>query len=145
VIERRVAVVLLVDPQGRILMQHRDANARTAANQWAFPGGSIEPGEEPIDAARRELFEETGLTADELTPYGVHLRTSVTNVDGRVEIHAFYGHTDATQDDVVLGEGQAMIFLTPAEATARDLGPTALLLLPPFLASDEYTALRNRH
>jgi len=33
VIERRVAVVLLVDRQGRLLMQHRDSKARTAANK----------------------------------------------------------------------------------------------------------------
>ena len=144
-IERRVAVVLLVDREGRVLMQHRDSNARTAANQWAFPGGSIEAGEEPIDAAHRELLEETGLTVSELTPYGVHLRPSVTNIDGRVEIHAFCAGTDATQDDVVLGEGQAMVFQTPEQATALDLGPTAVLLLPPFLASAEYAALRNRH
>ena len=47
-------MVLLVDRQGRLLMQHRDSKARTAANKWTFPGGAIEPGEEPIDAARRE-------------------------------------------------------------------------------------------
>ncbi len=144
-IERRVAVVLLVDRQGRVLMQHRDANARVAANQWSFPGGAIEPGEEPMQAAHRELMEETGLAVAELTPYGVHSRPSVINAHNTVEIHAYWAGTDATQDDVVLGEGQAMVFLTPDEAINRDLGVTALLLLPTFLASDEYAALRNRH
>ena len=144
-IERRVAVVLLVDRQGRVLMQHRDANARVAANQWSFPGGAIEPGEQPIQAAHRELMEETGLAVAELTPYGVHFRPSVINAQNTVEIHAYWAGTDATQDDVVLGEGQAMVFLTPDEAIGRDLGVTAELLLPTFLASDEYAALRNRH
>jgi 8-oxo-dGTP diphosphatase len=145
VIERRVAVVLLVDRQGRVLMQHRDANARVSANQWAFPGGAIEAGEQPIEAAHRELAEETGLEVAELTPYGVYSRPSVTNAAATVEIHAYCGATDATQDDVVLGEGQAMVFLTPEEAVDRDLGITAEILLPKFLASDEYSALRNRH
>ncbi len=127
-----------------MLMQHRDAHARVAANQWAFPGGSIEPGEEPMAAAHRELEEETGLRVA-LTPYGVYYRPSVTNAAAQVEIHAYWAATDATQDDVVLGEGQAMVFLTPQEAVERDLGVTAEILLPAFLASAEYSALRDRH
>jgi 8-oxo-dGTP diphosphatase len=141
VIERRVAVVLLVDRQGRILMQHRDSKARTSPNQWSFPGGKIEPDEEPVESARRELREETGLPADELTPFGVFYRPSVENEANTVEIHAFCAATGAAQEDVVLGEGQAMVFTSPEEAVALDLGVTAVLLLPRFLASDQYAKL----
>lgn len=35
---------------------------------WTFPGGSIESGESPEDAAVREAFEETGLTIAIIKP-----------------------------------------------------------------------------
>ncbi|GAB3859764.1 NUDIX domain-containing protein [Dactylosporangium cerinum] len=143
-IERRVAVVFLVDPQGRVLMQHRDSHAKVSPNQWAMPGGKIEEGETPEEAARREVQEETGLTVTTLEHYVTSTRPSVTTADGLVEMHVYCAPTDATQDEIVLGEGQAMVFLTPEEALARDLGVTAALLVPGFLASSQYRALAER-
>ena len=51
-----VAVALVVDGENRILL-----GRRADSGAWALPGGIIEPGEEPADAAARECFEETGV------------------------------------------------------------------------------------
>ena len=56
-----VAIVAL-DDQGRILLerQYRTALERVTLE---IPAGKLEPGEDPEDAARRELEEETGMVA----------------------------------------------------------------------------------
>lgn len=45
---------------------------RVGSNDWTIeiPGGMIDPGERPIDAAAREMREETGYDADELVYLG---------------------------------------------------------------------------
>lgn len=52
---------------GRVLVARRGVGTHLAGS-WEFPGGKIEPGETPADAARRELVEETGLEPDRLDP-----------------------------------------------------------------------------
>src|SRR5215475_101803 len=64
---RVVATIIVVDRRGHVLLQHRTADAPVAPNKWGLPGGHINPGECPHDAARRELFEETGLWVDRLS------------------------------------------------------------------------------
>lgn len=44
-----------------MLLTRRAAGLRKHAGQWALPGGTIDPGESPEEAALRELQEEVGL------------------------------------------------------------------------------------
>jgi 8-oxo-dGTP pyrophosphatase MutT (NUDIX family) len=48
-------------PEPGVILTVRRENMRTHAGQIAFPGGRIDPGEDAIDAALREAFEELGL------------------------------------------------------------------------------------
>ena len=142
---RRVAAVLLVDGEGRLLLQRRTMDAPSAAGKWSFPGGGIEPGEEPEEAARRELLEETGLAVDgELALYWSGRRPSGSLAGLLIEWHVFCAATDARQEDVVLGEGDAMEFIVPDAALTLDLAATPRALLPGFFASDAYQRLASR-
>jgi len=139
---RRVAGVLLVDGAGRILMQHRDAHAPISPNEWGMPGGGIEPGEEPEQAALRELLEETGLHPDGPLALFWQGRFPSTMHPGRFnEWYVYCGPTRASQRDVVLGEGQAMVFTAPEDIPTLALSYSAVYFLPLFLAAPDYRRL----
>ncbi|GAA5441439.1 NUDIX domain-containing protein [Deinococcus caeni] len=53
--------VLIQDERGRVLLQRRGDDGR-----WGTPGGHLNPGESFLQAAQRELFEETGLICPDL-------------------------------------------------------------------------------
>jgi ADP-ribose pyrophosphatase YjhB (NUDIX family) len=42
------------------------------ASGWGIPGGFLKAGEQPIDSARREIFEETGLELRDLKLITAH-------------------------------------------------------------------------
>lgn len=60
------AVVACVDDEGRVLLVKQTAGPFAGA--WLLPGGNVERDESVEDAARRELFEETGYRAAVLRP-----------------------------------------------------------------------------
>ena len=47
---------IIVNTEGKIVLVEQHGNS------WSFPKGGIEAGETELDAAKREIFEETGIT-----------------------------------------------------------------------------------
>src|SRR5690348_5221345 len=61
--EAAVMIAITNKAEPGVLLTVRREHLRTHAGQIAFPGGRVEPGEEPVAGALREAHEEIGLDA----------------------------------------------------------------------------------
>jgi 8-oxo-dGTP pyrophosphatase MutT (NUDIX family) len=64
---RSVSTGIIVLYDNQILLQHR-----SDTNDYGTPGGNVELDEKIMDAAKRELFEETGIVVHELSLFGIY-------------------------------------------------------------------------
>jgi 8-oxo-dGTP diphosphatase len=101
-----VAVGVLIDPEGRFLLTSRP-EGKVYAGYWEFPGGKVEPGESVVQALRRELNEELGITIGAAQPWQVEL---VDYPHARVRLH--FCKVFEWTGEFDMREGQAMAWQT---------------------------------
>lgn len=137
-------------------MVRRSPHASFMPGVWVFPGGAIEPGEEPASCAARELAEETGIVLDEpdaALPWARWITPEVAPV--RFDTHFVVAlappHSPPTPDGVEVTEAA---WLAPRAALdAHASGEIELVfptvrtlesLLPHASAEEVIEAARNR-
>ncbi len=111
----RVVAGALFDAQGRVLIAQRPPGAHMAG-RWEFPGGKINAGETELEALRRELLEELGVT---LGAAERMLELSYDYPEHRVELCMWrvtsYGGEPRTLD------GQSLKWVKPLDLVHEDL------------------------
>lgn len=82
---------VLVFRGDKLLILNRVGEKGAVSNDWCIPGGHVDPGETFLQAAKRELFEETGIDMSEelLIPVGKYIPKKKG-----IEIHYFMCHID---------------------------------------------------
>lgn len=142
----RISSALLVDGRGWVLLQERDEHALVAPNQWGLVGGHLDEGESYEEALHRELVEETGLREEGLELWFDEIVQHSPKVSSHLadRWQIWVGRTDATDDDIALGEGRRIVFVDPERIRSGelDLAVSARHVLGLFLDSPTYRALR---
>jgi mutator protein MutT len=116
---------------GQVLLVERDREP--AKGLWSFPGGHVEPGETALQAALREVREETGLEVTILgllTRHEVTAPKSVGHGERRYDIAVHYGvAADSAGEPVAGGDARAARFVSLDEVQAYRLtdGATELI------------------
>jgi 8-oxo-dGTP pyrophosphatase MutT (NUDIX family) len=130
----RVGVGVVVREAGDTILLEK----RRDCGWWGLPGGKVEPGESLIDAAVREVLEETGLTVEVTHLIGVY-----SDPDGRIVTYPDNG--DVVQlIDVVVGarvlsgriicshESEEVRFFSPSQLPAHIVPPARQPLVDAF-------------
>jgi 8-oxo-dGTP diphosphatase len=120
-----VVAAALVRADGTVLLQQRPAG-KQLAGLWEFPGGKIEPGEDPEAALVRELREELGIevNAEALSP----VTFASEPLAGRHLVLMLYAVREWQGEPRAL-EAAALTWVTPAGMAALPMPPADVPLV----------------
>jgi 8-oxo-dGTP pyrophosphatase MutT (NUDIX family) len=79
-----------LEGEANVVLTRRSAHLRAHSGEVSFPGGRLQPGERPIEAALREANEEIGIESGDVLVIGE--LTPLTTVRSPALVHCFVGH-----------------------------------------------------
>lgn len=121
--EVQVAACVVRNSEGRVLMARRRAD-QSSAGFWEVPGGKAEKNEHLVDAARRELLEETGVHGQQLRLIADYDHDFPTK---RIRLCVFEAGSWAGQPSSQ--EGQELAWVDPSQPSVGPILPSNLRLL----------------
>ena len=111
-------VVILPYKENKVLLQLRDIKEDIEfPGCWGFLGGSIDDGENPDDASKRELYEEIGYKPEVIYKLGCELIPDIANVIS----HAYCCPLSVPVNKIKLMEGIELGLFSLEEVMAREL------------------------
>lgn len=106
-----VAKVLMVNEKGEILTLRRSQSDIRRPGQWDFPGGHVDEDEDMMQAAQRELLEETGLRVPKMRL--VFAMSEPAGEHGSGTWLVFVAHTSGVSEPKLSHEHDAYDWKTP--------------------------------
>lgn len=141
---REGSAVLVVDREGRVLLQQRDDDVPPAGvGRWAIPGGGREGDEHPLATALREFAEETTVDLQRVRHFGTY-SPRTDDWMNRFMLHIFLSEDDVPRDAITVLEGLDFRYWPPEEALKLSLNPTTQRFLGEIVQSPLYRAARAR-
>jgi 8-oxo-dGTP pyrophosphatase MutT (NUDIX family) len=145
------AGVILVDREGRVLMQLRDDTPGIMyPEHWGLTGGASLGDETPDQTARREVMEETGLQLGHIEPFrayyfqdtpdGSGAKTSRSKAKADFELYLFHAPCEAPVEELVCGEGRELRFFAPDDIEDLPMAYNHRDVLQDFFGSSVYAA-----
>lgn len=145
------AGVILVDREGRVLLQLRDDDPSIMfPNHWGITGGAGNPGETPEAVARREVAEETGIQLREMEPFRAYYfqethrpggaKAGAKRASADYELYLFHAPCETPVEEMVCGEGRELRFFAPEQVADVDIAYNHRDVLDEFFGSAAYAS-----
>ena len=119
---KNCAIAIIFNNDRKILLVKRSSDADWQPNMWALVGGGIEENEQPLDAIKREICEETNIKIDKIKEKFCIERNIVDVME-----YVFTAKFDGADDDIVLNdEHSAYGFFNLNEIKMLDVVPNLI-------------------
>ena len=120
------ALVVILNDKDEALIMLRPNWVKWAPAKWAYPGGKLEVGETPLQAAVREVKEETSLDVTNLKPLVLPSMKRVVS----------YYTRDYTGDVTLDWENEDWAWASRASLDSYDVAPDVVAMYEWVLAND---------